>query len=713
MSDSKEVFVKTENIKEKLEREKIRERLETQREKRRLLEKFRKAKTIDDDENKSDNEEDAAEWYQRTKHQHQKRISKQVTTDDNNDGEPSSSKRSKIIDKHHRYTSSDLKGLAIGHKADSIQEGKQIVLTLRDKDVLDEQEDVLENVNIVDDERAAKNVDNRKKRPEYRPYDDDEFDMQQEQFLASKKQSLLGKYDEEIDGPKNEMFRIGSTINTRNNQLGSFKMDADTSTTTTTTTGSNGKISLNWNDLKIANEYYTAEEMAVKFKKPSKKKAAKNLRQKQQPLTTNHHQMPDVEIEPPRSKRSRRTNVNDSINEKKKIALNIDSIADNNDDDLIGPDEDLSGIVIDDEAENELQSVLQKARKIKLKETISDPALAVVKLVEMVKREIKPEEDDNTNHSSMDNDYDGNDKIILNATAEFCRNLGEYSGTQMEMYNRRTMIDDDDDDDHDNDDNDGGDEKPATIVQEKTVINNDENSNDEDDDDFKFPNNWNEVDMKTEDNGGNTSDDDDNDDKPYDADDGDKNSKIHQPILEEEPDVSKGIAGALKLAMTKGYLDKETSKSFGATRATSIIQAQSYTIEEKFYDDDRLGRRDRYSGAMQEFREKDGYNPDFKLDYVDEKGRMMNQKEAFRYLSHKFHGKGPGKNKIDKRMKKMEQESKLRQMSSTDTPLNTVKLLQDKQKELQNHILFLLVVVNNNNNINHLHPHHHRHKYQK
>ncbi|OTF75119.1 hypothetical protein BLA29_011665, partial [Euroglyphus maynei] len=108
--------------------------------------------------------------------------------------------------------------------------------------------------------------------------------------------------------------------------------------------------------------------------------------------------------------------------------------------------------------------------------------------------------------------------------------------------------------------------------------------------------------------------------------------------------------------MTKGYLDKESAKSFGAT--TSVIQAQSYTIEEKFYDDDRIGgRRDRYSGSMQEFREKDGYHPDFKLDYVDEKGRMMNQKEAFRYLSHKFHGKGPGKNKIDKRMKKMEQES--------------------------------------------------------
>lgn len=27
-----------------------------------------------------------------------------------------------------------------------------------------------------------------------------------------------------------------------------------------------------------------------------------------------------------------------------------------------------------------------------------------------------------------------------------------------------------------------------------------------------------------------------------------------------------------------------------------------------------------------------------------------------RYLSHKFHGKGPGKNKVEKRMKKNEQE---------------------------------------------------------
>lgn len=46
-----------------------------------------------------------------------------------------------------------------------------------------------------------------------------------------------------------------------------------------------------------------------------------------------------------------------------------------------------------------------------------------------------------------------------------------------------------------------------------------------------------------------------------------------------------------------------------------------------------------------------------KLEYIDDSGRLLSAKEAFRYLSHKFHGKGPGKNKVDKRMKKLEQDT--------------------------------------------------------
>jgi hypothetical protein len=37
----------------------------------------------------------------------------------------------------------------------------------------------------------------------------------------------------------------------------------------------------------------------------------------------------------------------------------------------------------------------------------------------------------------------------------------------------------------------------------------------------------------------------------------------------------------------------------------------------------------------------------------------MNQKEAFRQLSHRFHGKGSGKKKTEKRQKKVEEEQVL------------------------------------------------------
>lgn len=50
------------------------------------------------------------------------------------------------------------------------------------------------------------------------------------------------------------------------------------------------------------------------------------------------------------------------------------------------------------------------------------------------------------------------------------------------------------------------------------------------------------------------------------------------------------------------------------------------------------------------------YSPLVKLSYRDESGNVLNTKEAFKYMSHKFHGVGPGKGKIDKKLKKLQQE---------------------------------------------------------
>ena len=62
--------------------------------------------------------------------------------------------------------------------------------------------------------------------------------------------------------------------------------------------------------------------------------------------------------------------------------------------------------------------------------------------------------------------------------------------------------------------------------------------------------------------------------------------------------------------------------------------------------------------------------------------RAMSSKEAFRYLSHKFHGKGSGKLKTEKRHRKIMEDDLMQKMSSTDTPLGTLQRLQNKTKEL-------------------------------
>ena len=77
---------------------------------------------------------------------------------------------------HHQYTPQDLSGLKIEHKEDHFKEGRDVVLTLKDSGVLDEEDgNVLINVNIVDEEKAARNVQLKKGISVYQPYEE-EFD---------------------------------------------------------------------------------------------------------------------------------------------------------------------------------------------------------------------------------------------------------------------------------------------------------------------------------------------------------------------------------------------------------------------------------------------------------------------------------------------------------------------------------------------------------
>ena len=75
------------------------------------------------------------------------------------------------------------------------------------------------------------------------------------------------------------------------------------------------------------------------------------------------------------------------------------------------------------------------------------------------------------------------------------------------------------------------------------------------------------------------------------------------------------------------------------------------------------------------------YKPDVNIVYYDEFGRELTPKEAWKALSHKFHGKGSGRMKTEKRLKKIAEERKQEAMASGDTPLSMNQAFQKRQEK--------------------------------
>jgi U4/U6.U5 tri-snRNP-associated protein 1 len=78
----------------------------------------------------------------------------------------------------------------VKHSVKDLAEGKEVILTLEDKNVLDENGDELANVNLKDLERARKNVKLRSKKLGYDAYEEEDEDD------VSASGALLKQYDE-------------------------------------------------------------------------------------------------------------------------------------------------------------------------------------------------------------------------------------------------------------------------------------------------------------------------------------------------------------------------------------------------------------------------------------------------------------------------------------------------------------------------------------
>lgn len=142
----------------------------------------------------------------------------------------------------------------------SFTEGKAVILTLKDQEVLDEGGDVLVNVNMVDDEKYQKNVIIKRTKPGYDAYEEEnEEDLYD---LGLPKNSMLRKYDEEIDGAKKANFSLGidnaREIEKRRTEMIKKKLE------------NKRLVTLKLAEPKLASDYFTEEELG-KFKKTKKK----------------------------------------------------------------------------------------------------------------------------------------------------------------------------------------------------------------------------------------------------------------------------------------------------------------------------------------------------------------------------------------------------------------------------------------------------------
>lgn len=180
--------------------------------------------------------------------------------------------------------------------------------------------------------------------------------------------------------------------------------------------------------------------------------------------------------------------------------------------------------------DDDLQQILSKARRLKQKEAFISKNLQT-----NITTAVKPEQ------TSDDEENDIKDaNITLNATAEFCRTLGDIPTYGM-SGNRDEIAGDMMDFEVEALENDEPmEEEPSTGV-------------------------WNSVNPNLE-------------VVPEEK----SKEVVEVAILDEEPDVGSGMGAALKLALSKGYLEKEETNRPSNTRMAHL-QAKNYSIEDKAY----------------------------------------------------------------------------------------------------------------------------------
>ncbi|KAL2920219.1 hypothetical protein HK105_200287 [Polyrhizophydium stewartii] len=182
------------------------------------------------------------------------------------------------------------------------------------------------------------------------------------------------------------------------------------------------------------------------------------------------------------------------------------------------------------------------------------------------------------------------------------------------------------------------------------------------------------------------------------------------PPIEEEPLISGGLAATLSLLNRRGMLEhmtedqrqreekqklhakwileqrrqeaaKSARKAGGDSSGARSRSAHDGDDEDEWQREraEREAERERMRKIEEKFKD---YAPKVDLNYYDDYGNVLTTKQAWNQLAYKFYGIVPGKLKTEKRLKKLQDELKLKQMDSADTPLGFASALQEKTRAM-------------------------------
>ncbi|KAJ1569828.1 hypothetical protein HK096_000783 [Nowakowskiella sp. JEL0078] len=532
------------------------------------------------------------------------------------------------------YTSADLKGLHVAHEVSDLQETGEAILVLKDATIeeLEKEGDELLSVSMVDTEKTKKNLENKRKRPGYVAYDDEEVSM-------GAKRNLLSQYDEELEAPKKRGFQLDGSgsaaledISVRNMRVAEALKEQ-------------GKRleNLDYEKMREIKDYYTADE--VSFKKVKKKKVKVRVKNDDEfgVSEMNVANVNKMEVDAPAAAFSNSNSTRDVEN------INF----------------------VDDD---DLQAALAKQRRVTTKQK-------TLKSVEEIFKE-------NEVNGSVADEVTVIGGMEYSATAEFIRTLPTVSLFQprpklLETLPEQKSANFNNLDEMDVDVRDDISEAQAAQKREKELL--------------RSRGGWA---SEPQEDGQVDDDMDDDEDETQ-----NERASVNVGILEDEPLVSHSMSATIKLLTQKGSIDKATTSQIEKEHRQKekelwIIDQQKKELlkeinKQKQRELDRQNHKGKKGGQQQQqerdwekerekerekYREEEeerkkileiekrfqNYAPDINLDYYDEFGRQLSKKEvrAFRQLSHKFHGKGSGKLKTEKRLKKIQEEIKIDQMPS-------------------------------------------------